>query len=137
MKDTQTLLYVDDNPKSRRLLTAILEQHGFTVMAAGDSLDEIRRCGEARFDVVLLDYEMPPISGSDLAREIKCKHPDVPIVMICGRTAVPKQELTFVDVHFGPNATLDDLVETMHMLVMGSFITEERLEVATHWADST
>jgi len=131
------LLYVDDNPKSRRLLTTILEQHGFTVMAAGDSLDEVRRCGEARFDLVLLDYEMPPISGSDLAREIKCKHPDVPIVMISGRTRVPEEELIFVDVYFGPNTALDDLVATMHMLVTGSFLTEETLERATHWADST
>ena len=137
MENKHTLLYVDDNPKSRRLLTAILEQHDFTVIAAGDSFDEIRRYGQTQFDLVLLDCETPPLKGPDLAREIKFKHPDVPIVMICGRTPVANEDLTLVDAHFGPGTALDDLVATMHMLVLASLITEGRPTVATHWADST
>jgi CheY-like chemotaxis protein len=137
MTDTQTLLYVDDNPKTRRLLTAILEQHGFTVIAAGDSLDEIRQGDDSRFDLVLLDYETPLISGADLAREIKCKYPEIPLVMVSGRAPAPDEGCSFVDAHLGPGTALDDLVTTMRMLIVGSFLTHREPSVRTNWADST
>ena len=139
MKNTQTLLYVDDNPTTRRVLTAILEQHGFNVIALGDSVDGIRQWDDTPFDLVLLDYETPLISGCDVAREIKCKHPDVPIVMVSGRgrAPAPEEDGSFVDVHLGPGTALDDLVTTMHMLILGSLMTLKEPSLATNWADST
>src|SRR5208282_6174336 len=58
-------------------------------------------CRRTYFDVALLDYEMPLMSGSRLAQEIKFLVPDVPVVLISGRTTLPPAELAFVDAHFG------------------------------------
>ena len=116
MKPRTTVLYVDDNPKSSRLLTGVLEECGFRVIAATDPLEALQLCRKTSFQLALLDYEMPLMLGSDLAREIKFFMPDVPIVLLSGSTALPSTELIFVDAHFGFGTALDDLLWTMRTL---------------------
>jgi hypothetical protein len=76
-----------------------------------------------------------------LAQEIKYLVPDVPVVMISGRTELPSSELAFVDAHFGFGTVLDDLLWTMRILVrpqvvMPSQSLADQREM-TRWADST
>ena len=111
-----TILYVDDNPRSSRLLTGVLEQCGFRVTAKTDPTEALALCRRASFDLALLDYEMPVMSGSRLAREIKCVMPDLPVVLISGRAELPFPELECVDAHFGFGTSLDDLLWTMRIL---------------------
>ena len=117
MENRTTVLYVDDNPKSSRLLTSVLEECGFRVITKNDPVEALALCKRTYFDLALLDYEMPLMSGSQLAREIKFLVPDVPVVLISGRAALPATELTFVDAHFGFGTALDDLLWTMRILV--------------------
>ena len=117
MENRTTVLYVDDNPKSSRLLTSVLEECGFRVITKNDPVEALALCKRTYFDLALLDYEMPLMSGSQLAREIKFLVPDVPVVLISGRAALPATELTFVDAHFGFGTALDNLLWTMRILV--------------------
>ena len=71
MRHRTTLFYVDDNPKSSRLLTSVLEECGFRVIARNNPIEALAQCQSTCFDLALLDYEMPLMSGSRLAREIK------------------------------------------------------------------
>jgi CheY-like chemotaxis protein len=130
MKDRTTVLYVDDNPKSSRLLTSVLEECGFRVVAKNDPLEALALCQQTYFDLALLDYEMPKMSmsGAQLAQEIKYLVPDVPVVLISGRTALPATELAFVDAHFGFGTALDDLLWTMRILV------QPKVMAMDHWA---
>ena len=129
MENRTTIFYVDDNPKSSRLLTSVLEQSGFRVITKNDPIEALALCKRTYFDLALLDYEMPLMSGSQLAREIKFLVPDVPVVLISGRAALPATELTFVDAHFGFGTALDDLLWTMRILV------RPKLAIADHHAD--
>src|SRR5215471_5353407 len=95
------VFYVDDNPRQSSMLTGLLEECGFRVIALNDPVVAVRICKQTSFDVALLDYEMPGLSGSQLAEEIKFLLPDVPVVLISGYTALPATELLFVDAHFG------------------------------------
>jgi PleD family two-component response regulator len=71
MRDEATIVfYVDDNAKSRRLLTSILRESGFEVITASDPLEALRVCKEISFDLALLDQQMPKMTGSQLAQEI-------------------------------------------------------------------
>lgn len=123
MEKRTTVLYVDDNPKSSRLLTSILEECGFRVIAKNDPIETLALCEglalcrKTYFDLVLVDYEMPAMLGSSLAREIKMLVPDVPVVLLSGRSELPEEELQFVDAHFGFGTVLDDLLWTMRILV--------------------
>ena len=129
MENRTTVFYVDDNPKSSRLLTSVLEQSGFRVISKNDPIEALALCKRTYFDLALIDYEMPSMSGSQLAQEIKYLVPDVPVVLISGRSTLPAAELAFVDAHFGLGTALDDLLWTMRILV------RPKLAVADHPGD--
>ena len=137
MENRTTVIYVDDNPKSSRLLTSVLEESGFRVIAKNDPLEALSLCRRTYFDLALLDYEMPLMSGSKLAQEIKFLVPDVPVVLISGRSTLPSTELAFVDAHFGFGTSLDDLLWTMRILVQPKVVRMGDQRAMTQWADST
>jgi len=125
MDERTTVLYVDDNPKSSRLLASVLGECGFTIISKNDPLEALALCRRTGFDLALLDYEMPSMTGAQLAREIKHLMPDVPVVLISGRSSIPAAELEFVDAHFGFGTALDDLLWTMRILVPPKVVARE------------
>ena len=140
MENRTTVFYVDDNPKSSQLLTSVLEECGFRVIAKNDPVEALALCQRTNFDLALLDYEMPLMSGSQLAQEIKFLAPDVPVVLLSGRTALPAADLAFVDAHFGFGTALDDLLWTMRILVQPKLMVADYRpdqRAITQWADST
>ncbi len=142
MENRTTVFYVDDNLKSSRLLTSVLEECGFRVITAYDPLEALGLCKRTSFDLALLDYEMPGMTGSQLAQEIKFLVPDVPVVLISGYAALPPTELVFVDAHFGLGTGLDDLLWTMRTLAGTHLLASvahraHAYRASAHRADST
>lgn len=90
---------------------------GFEVMSAGDPIEALSRIRNCSFDLALLDYQMPRLTGSQLAQKIKGAKPNIPVVLISGFYALPPFELIFVDAHVGRGATLDELLDTMRSLI--------------------
>ena len=79
-----TILIVDDEPQIRRVMRTTLASHGYSVVEARtgeEALESIRR---ERPDLVLLDVNMPGISGLETCREIRASS-DVPIIMLTVR----------------------------------------------------
>lgn len=142
MEHRTTVFYVDDNPKSSRLLSSVLEECGFRVITKNDPIEALALCRRAYFDIALVDYEMPLMPGSRFAREIKFLVPDVPVVLISARSTLPAAEMAFVDAHFGFGTSLDELLWTMRRLAAPKLLTvadhnrgDQRQ--MTQWADST
>lgn len=134
MEKQATVFYVDDNPNSRRLLSNLLEAGGFAVIAAEDPMEAVERAASAEFDVALVDYQMPGMMGTELARELKRRDGDLPVVVISGLAALPANELAFVNVHLGCGTRLEQLLDTIHMLVDQRAPAEM---AATPWHEST
>lgn len=148
MDSRNTILYVDDNPKSSRLLSGVLEECDFRVITRNDPAEALALCRRTSFDLALLDYEMPLMNGAHLAREIKSLMPDLPVVLISARTALPAHELKFVDAHFGFGTSLDDLLWSLRILASPRVVVAERAvlpglrpemreEPRLRWYDST
>jgi CheY-like chemotaxis protein len=131
------VLYVNDNPGSRRLLTSVLVHFGFKVIEAADPSEALEHCRKCPFDLAVLDYQMLAMTGSELAREIKLFAPDVPVVLISGCSALPASELLNVDAHFGCGTALDDLVATMWKLVRSKTGRAISHRSTAAWTDST
>lgn len=125
MDTRNTILYVDDNPKSSRLLSGVLEECDFRVVTRNDPAEALALCRRTGFDLALIDYEMPTMSGSRLAREIKYLMPDLPIVLISARVSLPPEELEFVDAHFGFGTSLDDLLWSLRILAPPRVVVAE------------
>jgi len=81
-----SILIVDDEPQIRRVLRTTLSSHGYSVAEArgGDEALEAIRAG--RPDLILLDVNLPGISGLDTCREIR-RSMDVPIIMLTVRNS--------------------------------------------------
>jgi CheY-like chemotaxis protein len=80
------ILLVDDDTDVREVTAAILAERGYEVIEAGSggsALDVLDREG-ATVDLMLMDYAMPGMNGSEVAREVHAKRPSLPIVFLTG-----------------------------------------------------
>jgi len=77
-----TLLVIDDDAISCRLIRAIFEKEGVRVVAAGDGQAGIERAAEERPDVVLLDLQLPGRDGLEILADLKASTPDLPVIML-------------------------------------------------------
>jgi len=77
------VLIADDHPIVRRGLKQIVaDQPDMTVTEAGDGPEALRLADKGGFDVVLLDINMPGISGLDVLSQIRSRQPNLPVLVL-------------------------------------------------------
>lgn len=87
------ILLVDDDPLVRHVIADELEEAGhFVTPAVGaDAAIELLREADTSFDLILVDYTMPGMSGSDLARHILASDPGARLAILTGHSALPDE----------------------------------------------
>ena len=87
------ILLVDDDPLVRHVIADELEEAGhFVTPAVGaDAAIELIRESDAPFDLVLIDYTMPGMSGADLARHILADDPKARLAILTGHAELPDE----------------------------------------------
>lgn len=66
------ILVVDDYPTMRRILRNLLNQIGLTdIDEAGDGGEALIKLRATRFDLVISDWNMEPVTGIDLLRNVR------------------------------------------------------------------
>jgi len=82
----ESVLLVDDDPSVARPLAEMLAQSGYKVETLYDSEAALERFRERSedFDLVITDYNMPGLKGTELAQQIRRVRPTQPIVMLSG-----------------------------------------------------
>ena len=63
------LLIVDDNATTRYAMRRVLERHGYQVLEAGTGSDGLALVAGAMPDALILDVNLPDMSGFDIARQ--------------------------------------------------------------------
>jgi len=117
------ILVVDDESQIRRVLRAILIPEGFDVddaKSGNEALDYLRSGG---YDLVLLDIDMPGMTGFETCRAIRALS-DMPIIMLTARSAEKDRAKAF-------DAGADDYItkpfRTPELLArVGAALTRER-----------
>jgi two-component system, OmpR family, KDP operon response regulator KdpE len=89
---SRRILVVDDEPQIRRALRSTLSALGFVVSDAENGEAAMRKVREEKFDLILLDINMPGLSGLETCRAVRSRS-DVSIIMLTVRDrAVDKIE---------------------------------------------
>jgi CheY-like chemotaxis protein len=80
------ILLVDDEENIVSETASMLERLGHTVRAETQSLNALRRFSEEpdRFDLAILDYVMPDLTGLELAQRFRRIRPGFPVLLYAG-----------------------------------------------------
>lgn len=76
------LLWVDDEIEMLKAHILFLQKKDYEVMTASNGPDALDLCREYRFDLILLDENMPGLSGLETLMHLKEIAPTVPVVMV-------------------------------------------------------
>jgi CheY-like chemotaxis protein len=83
--DNPVVLLVDDDSAVREVTAGILNDLGYAVLEAASGGGALKALDSgAAVDVVLLDFAMPGMNGAEVAREIKARRPDLPVLFATG-----------------------------------------------------
>ncbi|HET6924095.1 MAG TPA: sigma-54 dependent transcriptional regulator [Anaeromyxobacteraceae bacterium] len=89
MARSANVLIVDDDPALRQTMETIVRSAGmnsFTAATGEEALDAVRR---APVDVMLLDVQLPGISGLHVLRQVRERHPDIGVIMVSVVKEIP------------------------------------------------
>jgi DNA-binding response OmpR family regulator len=78
------VLLVDDDHQVQIMLKAFLETRGYLVDLAVNGQDALAKLGEADYDIVVTDYNMPDVDGVGILRHTRQSRPLLPVVLMTG-----------------------------------------------------
>ncbi len=82
------ILLVEDEQKLARFVELELTSEGYSVTVAGDGMAGLIAARESKPDLILLDWEMPGISGLEVCRRLRSTGIQVPVILLTGRSAI-------------------------------------------------
>ena len=85
---SEVLLVVDDNEANRDALSRRLRHRGYVVETAADGHEALAWIDSTRFDLILLDVEMPGMSGLEVLTRIRMERSEteLPVIMVTARS---------------------------------------------------
>ncbi len=80
----KTILIVEDNELNMKLFNDLLEAHGYVTVQAKDGRVVIELARQNKPDLILMDIQLPEISGLDIAKMLKADEDlkDIPVIAV-------------------------------------------------------
>ena len=125
---TETVLVVDDSEELRPVVTRILRQYGYAVVAAASGEDATRLAGQQSGPIHLLlsDIIMPGMTGPQLARDLSRWHPNLRVLFMSGyaENAIVREGLRhpsagFIEKPFSPETLAREVRRALDTTVVG------------------
>lgn len=86
----ESILVVDDEPGIATILRDRLRSYGYGVSTAFDGPTALTMVTQDEPDCVLLDLEMPGMSGYEVLTELKKDYPELPVLVVTASSSRPK-----------------------------------------------
>ena len=129
------LLWVDDEMELLKAHVIFLQKKGYEVTAASNGTDAIDLCQERSFDLVLLDEQMPGLSGLETLQRIKQIAPATPVVMVTKseeenimEQAIGQKIADYLIKPVNPNQILLTLKKNIHRREIETEVTQSRYQ---------
>lgn len=81
---SKTILIVEDNELNMKLFNDLLQAHGYETMQTKDGREVMGLVRERRPDLILMDIQLPEVSGLDITRMLKddAEFRDIPVIAV-------------------------------------------------------
>ncbi|NIW45021.1 MAG: response regulator, partial [Gammaproteobacteria bacterium] len=66
-----TILYIEDDRGSQRLVKRVLENHGYNVFIAGDGLEGLAIARQEKPNLILIDINLPMMDGQEITTRLR------------------------------------------------------------------
>ncbi len=113
---TATVLLADDDPDILELLTALLTEEGFHVVAFSDGLAALHHMRVQRPDIAIIDLAMPVMDGRELIERLRSEPgPPVPVIAMSASLYSSTAEMLDADAYLTKPFDLEELLaEVQH-----------------------
>jgi CheY-like chemotaxis protein len=112
MNEKELILCVDDEENQLAVRKLVLEQSGYSVLAASSGQQALALLADHPVDLVLSDHLMPGLTGTELARLIKAENPGLPVILISAVNEIP-EDAAYADLFMskldGPQAMCQNI----------------------------
>jgi len=138
MPRTPTVLVVDDDPSIRQTMETIVRTAGMNPLTASSGEEALQVLRRSTVDVMLLDVQLPGMSGLELLRQLRDGHPDVGVIMVSVVKEIPIAveaiklgALDYLTKDFSPGELSARVSKSLETLRAGRELVWLREEVAT------
>jgi two-component system cell cycle response regulator DivK len=116
------ILIVEDNEKNMKLVRDVLQVKGYSTLEAGTGEDGIRLAAEHHPDLILMDIQLPGISGIDALKALRADPATADIPAIAVTASVMQQDRNLItgagfDGYLGKPLNLKEFLETVKAML--------------------
>ncbi|MCR4602983.1 MAG: PglZ domain-containing protein [Prevotella sp.] len=129
------LLWIDDEMELLKAHVIFLQKKGYEVTTVSNGTDAIDLCQERTFDLVLLDEQMPGLSGLETLQRIKQISPATPVVMVTKseeenimEQAIGQKIVDYLIKPVNPNQILLVLKKNIHRREIETEVTQSQYQ---------
>jgi len=84
----QKILIIDDDETLCKVIGEELEQENYSVTCSLSGKDGLTKLNNERYDLILLDYQMPEMDGYEVFQEIRKISSSLPVIIITANTDI-------------------------------------------------
>jgi len=116
------ILIVEDNEKNMKLVRDVLQVKGYSTVEAGTAEEGIKFTAEHKFDLILMDIQLPGINGIDALLLLRADATTADIPVIAVTASVMQQDKKQImeagfDAYIGKPINLKEFLETVQRVL--------------------
>jgi CheY-like chemotaxis protein len=115
------LLCVDDDSGFRHFYETLLQNYGYNVTVAANGRQALKLFLSRKIDAVLTDFEMPGMTGTELATRLKTLRPDLPVMLVSGSKSIVDTPPQTVDASVAKGIPVTKLVDQLEVMIAKRF----------------
>mgnify|MGYP000318124067 FL=1 len=128
-----SIMVVEDDDNTRKLMEAVLVQNGYEVILAKDGIDALEKMDTHHVDLIILDLMMPRMDGYELSETLRKGNCNLPILMVTAKQTPADKKKGFIvgtdDYMVKPVDEEEMLLRIQALLRRSKIANEHRLTV--------
>ena len=128
------ILVAEDDKNTRRLMEAVLKEHGYHPILACDGLEALKLLDTHHVDLVILDIMMPGMAGYEFTRQLRATDYTLPILMVTAKQLPEDKRKGFIvgtdDYMTKPVDEEEMILRIRALLRRAQIVNERRITIA-------